>query len=422
VAATPGRKARPDNDLIRSQWSNLTASQQMMAARQREAQEYESHPPGYCRVFALAKPEEAMDNGWEFKTLFLALVAGVLGAGLALGMVVAVEFMDERLKTAEDLKRVTGLPLLASLGDVHKMSSPAQMNWAFRTWTALQCHLSPSPNHGLVCGIISCNAGEGRSTWVNLLAQAASQCGFRVLTVGTVHVPETGDDGNMPPPTPPVNGKAHKQESEPQPETAAAETPTASSMMLDVLASPTQVTQKLTSRESSPFVHIPLPGWVWNLERRKQWQSALIEWRKIANVVIFVELPPATEAESVLLATNLPNLLWLARSGKPKASDTQAALKTLRDARCNLVGSVLNDQAAPPMKRRFSRWMSCWTVALLGLLALTLPVGAQAPAPTNAATVQPLPPRRLPPTLSVSNSAFSFSALQPTSPSGPGMC
>ena len=49
----------------------------------------------------------------------------------------------------------------------------------------LQGRLSRSANHGLVCGVTSCTEGEGRSTWIQMLAEAASHAGFRVLTIAT---------------------------------------------------------------------------------------------------------------------------------------------------------------------------------------------------------------------------------------------
>src|SRR6185436_4848899 len=139
----------------------------------------------------------------------------------------------------------------------------------------------------------------------------------------------------------------------------------------NVLASPAQVTEQLTDPNSRPMVHIPLPGWVWNLERRKQWRDALQQWRQIENLVIFVELPPASVPEAVLLGANLPNLLWLADSGKADAAETRTQLETLRNARCNLVGAVLNRTQGIAAKRRFARWVECAVpILLVGLCTL----------------------------------------------------
>jgi len=105
-------------------------------------------------------------------------------------------------------------------------------------------------------------------------------------------------------------------------------------------------------------VHIPLPGWVWDLDRRKQWQSALHHWSQIDDIVILVELPPANEAEAVLLAENLPNLVWLADSGKATATQTCEQLDTLRHARCQLAGVLLNHAPVSFLHRRFKRWLN----------------------------------------------------------------
>jgi protein involved in polysaccharide export with SLBB domain len=136
-------------------------------------------------------------------------------------------------------------------------------------------------------------------------------------------------------------------------------------------------------------VHIPLPGWVWSLERRKQWQSALKQWRDIENIVILVELPPACEPEAVLLAENIPNIVWLADGTKADATESREQLRTLRDARCNLVGSVLNRApASDGMKKRFSRWVGAWPL-LLGICLVPHALRAQTNSPAT-----PAPPAR----------------------------
>src|SRR5207237_80880 len=141
----------------------------------------------------------------------------------------------------------------------------------------------------------------------------------------------------------------------------------------NVLNTPAKVTEQLNSQ---PMVHIPLPGWVWNLERRKQWQSALSQWRSIDNIVILVELPPASQPEAVLLAQNLPNLIWLSDTGVVHAGPTREHLETLRNARCNLVGSVVNHAEKPAFKDRLSRWTACFVLclALAGMARAAEPI------------------------------------------------
>jgi protein involved in polysaccharide export with SLBB domain len=147
-----------------------------------------------------------------------------------------------------------------------------------------------------------------------------------------------------------------------------------------------------------------MPGWVWNLERRKEWQCALNQWSKIENVVILVELPPACVPEAVLLGENLPNLLWLTGSGAANASESRMHLETLRHARCNLVGAVLNQEAAPPLEKRFERWVSCITIGVSLFCCAA-----------RAADPDPQPPAVIPPAVTQTNGpkpSFSVTAAQ----------
>ncbi len=227
----------------------------------------------------------------------LTAFGGVLGVLFSAAGVLLVEIVDNRLKTAADVHRVTRLPVIATLGDLKSKGPTAREKWAFRTWTMLQGRLSPSANHGLVCGITSSQPGEGRTTWISLLAEAAGMAGFRVLTIAT-----------RPP------GSEEKSRAEiaaPNPEAnpeANPDTTSLNALTTNALAFPAEVTQQLTGPNPQPSIHIPLPGWVWNLERRKQWQEALKVWRSIDNLVILVELPPASIAEAVLLGENIPNV------------------------------------------------------------------------------------------------------------------
>ena len=155
------------------------------------------------------------------------------------------------------------------------------------------------------------------------------------------------------------------------------------------------------------MVHIPLPGWVWSLERRKQWHSALDLWRKIDNLVILVELPPASVPESVLLAENIPNLVWLTQSGRTDAMETRTQLETLRQARGNLVGAVLNRAPSSLFERRFARWFGCWTLfatltlSSQGLLAQNAPPYTRPDAPRETAPAETTPPVSPPPRIEI---------------------
>lgn len=94
------------------------------------------------------------------------------------------------------------------------------------------------------------------------------------------------------------------------------------------------------------------------MERRKQLETALDHWRAIDNVVILVNLPPASEPHTTLLAEELTNLVWLADSGRADAAATRTQVETLRHARCRFVGAVLNHAPSHPLKSLFPRWVA----------------------------------------------------------------
>ena len=363
-------RVTPEEVAMGERFRSLEANRAILISRQRAIAPFRDDPPGYFRVLLSAAANPIVEQRHRMEFVLCVCLGALFGLFGSASQILLAEFMDNRIKTRADVRRVTGLPLLATLGDVQRMEPADREQWAFRAWTTLQSKLSLSPNHGMVCGITSAHRGDGRSTWIDLLARAAGNCGFRVLTITAQPSPEIAAE------------LARRDRRSAAPVTPAA----AESMALtaNVLSTPGQIVEQLSGANCPPRVDIPLPGWVWNLERRKQWHNALEAWRAIEHVVIFVELPPASVAETVLLAENVPNLVWLVDSNRSDAAETHSDLETLRDARCNLVGAVLNRERAAPVRGRFRRWLgnsAALTMIGLGFAALT----PEASAATDAA-------------------------------------
>ncbi len=357
-----------------------------LQSKQQEAQLLKDNAMGYFRVHAYASPNDVSARQRFFAVTLLAIVGGLLGLLAASGLALIAEALDSRIKTAADLERATGLPVLATLGDLRKMKPEEQINWAFRTLTLLQGKLNSASDETLVCGVISSHHGEGRSTWINLLVSAASQRGMRVLTVATKPSKDVPDD-EMP-------------EMRPK-ETALLPIGPATTLTKNVLAYPTQVTEQFNDPQAQPVVHIPLPGWVWNLERRQQWRTALDHWQDIQNLVLLIELPPASQPESVLLAEHLPQVIWLASSGMAEVEETRSQLETLRHARCNMVGAVLNREPSSFLRKHLGKW-----VRRLSLVLLAATTSLQAAQPGTAASMPAPTP--------ATNELQSLSVISPT--------
>jgi len=330
----------PEEVAMGERLRSLETSRALLIGRRRAIQPFREDPPGYFRVLRPASQNPILQHNHRLEIAVGLCLGAFLGLVGSAGQILLGEFLDNRIKSRADVRRLTGLPILAALGDLKRLAPADRDRWAFRAWTALQSRLQPSPQHGLVCGLISAEHGEGRSTWIELLAQAASNGGFRVLTItGAGPAPAAGGAG--------------------------------------VWTAPGQVAAQLVSANAPRVLALPLPRWDWNAERRQQWQGALATWSAIDHVAILVELPPADAPESVLLAENLSNVIWLADSGSSEATETLAGLETLRAARCHLVGAVLNRERGAPLRGRFSRWV--------GPVVLLVGAGLGLPAPKASA-------------------------------------
>lgn len=346
------RNPGDDIELLRHQARFLEDTRRNLMNMQRSATFVASNPPGYLDVLIAPEKESTVISRPHLQIGAFAALLGIAGFVLTAASMIGRELLDNHIKTGNDLRRVAHLPLIATLGDLRDMTDGQRSAWAFRAWTALHRRLSVAANQGIVAGFTSSSSGEGRSTWIKLMAQAATERGFRVLTISTQPGgPGAATDAE-------VVGASTIM--------VGDQTPVLSS---SALSSPQVIVDQLQGADAPPRIDLPLPGWVWSLERRKQWAAALNEWRKVDNLVILVELPPANVPEAVLLAENLPNVVWVAEAGHADASETRQQVETLRQARCNLVGAVLNREIAPPVRSRFTRWLGCGTVALLPLFA-----------------------------------------------------
>ncbi len=375
AAAMPAQVYNPEIDIVRAKLLSLQQGRVELINRQREAALYADNPPDAARVFAPATMKTVKPGMRTVKIGAAAFIGALFGFAATLALVMLTELLDDHLKSAEDVTRVTHLPVLGTLGEMENMNDHDKTQWAFRTWTMLQGRLAPTADHGLVCGFTSSSEGQGRSTWIRMLAEAASLTGFRVLTVSTR--PAAQPNGQIGPGLPGDLNEPRDLLTESPPTNDAGGSLT--KVDGNDFIHPALVADRLNDPNSTPVVQIPLPGWVWNRERRQQWHAALDKWKKIENVVIFVELPPADVPEAVLLGSSLPNLVWLSDSRKARAPETREQLETLRHARCNLVGAVLNREIGRPLRKRFARWVGSFTAFAALLLMANQALGQEAP-------------------------------------------
>ncbi len=125
------------------------------------------------------------------RTLMMGLLAGVL-SGMGLGLL--LEWRDQRLHSADDVKQVLGVPVLGIVPAMRRDLSPARRGMnvhfepasevaeAYRT-VRTAVYFGLPDEHSKTILITSPMAGDGKSTLVANLAIAMAQAGRRVLIV-----------------------------------------------------------------------------------------------------------------------------------------------------------------------------------------------------------------------------------------------
>ena len=292
--------------------ASLETTLDLLIGRQREAELFTENSLGYYRLFAAATVGQVTESSRGKKVILVTVAGFLLGGGIALLGLCYREILDDRLLSPGDLRRITGVPLIAKVGDLCAMSDTESATWRFCTWAVIQRKLALSSDSGLALGIISAGSGEGRSTWVHELQLAAAERGWKTIVVANT-----------------CNTALKAREIS----------------MEEALSSPENVTREIET--DSHVALITAPSWEWNVAHRESWRKALRRWGNEPHLAVLVEIPPANRLNSILLAETLPHLFWLSESGERRQKDVKPLVETIRLAQVNLKGAFLNRLTGP---------------------------------------------------------------------------
>ena len=234
------------------------------------------------------------------------------------------------------MEEATQLPVLAVVPDLKGLSVAQKDYWAVETLNLIRGAARADKRGCFVCGIISATNGEGRSTVIDLLANAGLRTGNRVLVVPTPDFSQPGNAVVTPPPT------------------------------KDVVAVARQTLMLEAGNNALP-VH---------------WERAFSTWQHEENALVLVELPPATTADALVYSSGVPNVLWLGAARVADSETTTRCVNSLRNSGCHLIGAALN-MCASIQKRA-----ALWAVLAVSLAALSTAI-AQETAATATATAAP---------------------------------
>jgi len=362
-----------------SRFSRAKAQRQVLAERRatlaRKAQELQflaENGTDSHKLLSQAKVADLSAFGKTRSAILFGSMAALLGLFGAGALLLLFDISDSRVRSVSDLRRITRLPNLGTLGNLGAMTDEAKTNWAFSTFVLLRSKLLGARAGGMICGFTSSGPGEGRTTCVRLLADAASRQGYSVLTIAA-----TAQDLSVPDQTTPPAEANTESES--------------SALAIDLSA-------VVAAPRPQSVVHLPIPGLIWNLEQRQKLGQALAQWSAIDNLVVLVDLPPASVPESALLSGNLPALVWICGKDMTDAPQTRSQIEILGHCRDNLVGTIFNRDDRPRWKKRFDHLVGA---ALLALGLIPGNLFAQQAA---------VPPPRVSPATNKSPAALSVSS------------
>lgn len=258
------------------------------------------------------------------------LLAAVIGLLLAVAGVFVIEYLDDTVKSREDIERAVGTPPLGTIGFIEgenyadKLIVARQpMSPIVEAFRVLRMNLQFSeldaPTQTLM--VTSPNPLEGKSLTTSNLAVVLAQSGLRVIIVDAdLRRPVVHRIFDLPN----RQGLSNAALSGNDSIEAFIQTPKIENLRV------------LTSGPS-----LPNPAQFLSSERMKE---IIAELKSIADIVVFDSPPCLPVADSTILGTEVDGTILVLAAGRTRTSDARQAADLLRRVHINLIGAVLNRQ------------------------------------------------------------------------------
>ena len=317
------------NELTQYQASYANLLQTYETLRLTEAQSMDN--------VVIMEPAKVPEAPIRPRTMMNVLLAAIVGAMLALGVIFLIEYLDDRIRTPDDVKRVTTLPVLGLISRVSRkdlgkheqlelLSAAAPRHptvEAFRRLrTNLQYYNVDEGMHSLL--IASARPGAGKSTTAVNLAIVLAQSGKKVALI----------DSDMRKP------RLHKIFNLPRKpglsEVLASGMPAESSLVPvgPVRAPGVTNLRVLVSGGKAPNAA--------ELLGSKRMQELVAYLKREADVVIFDSPPLLAVADAQVIGQWVEGVLLVANTQQTSSGDLQQGIELLEQVNAPLLGVVLN--------------------------------------------------------------------------------
>ena len=316
---------RSEQTQLQTSYANLLNSFEQL--RLTEAQSVDN--------IVLMEPAEAPRSPIRPRTLVNVLLAAVVGALLALGIIFLVEYLDDRIQTPDDLRKIADLPVLGAIakmpgdkaaqnaraGNLIGLNEPRHpVTEAYRRLrTNLQYANLDKEMRTLM--VTSAEAGEGKSITSANLAVVMAQSGARVILVDAdLRKPQQHTVFG-------INRRPGLAEALKGGDVEALLYPvTSKGVNLSLWVLPTGDT-------------IPNPAEVLGSHRMQQLGERLLE---LADIVIYDTPPVLAVTDSQVMSRMVDGALLVVDTQKTSSTAVHRALEALLQVNAPLVGVVLN--------------------------------------------------------------------------------
>ena len=172
----PFRKALSDLDRERMFYDQLGAQVRQQIVKS-------TAPKNPVEIFDPAKPDNRPVSPNLFMNVLISIFVG-LGAGV--GLAYFIEYLDTSIKTADDIERILGLPVLGLIPQkvrpLIEEGPDSEHAEAYRVLRTNLAFTESGSNRGAF-SVLSSGAGEGKSTTTFNLAFVCAQQGEKVLLI-----------------------------------------------------------------------------------------------------------------------------------------------------------------------------------------------------------------------------------------------
>jgi len=276
----------------------------------------------------IASPARPPEHPVRPRTLLNTLLAAIVGAMIALGVAFLIEYLDDTIKTPDDVRETLGLATLGAITRITSEKHSDKLITAFESKspvaeayrvlrTNIQFSSVDKPLRALL--ITSPNPTEGKSTTAANLAVVMAQAGHRVIVVDT--------DLRRP-----IMHRLFRLPNNVGLTTALLPNPPQVDGLLQATA--VENLAVLTSGQLPPN-----PSELLGSERMRQ----LIEHLKSqADMIIFDSPPALAVADAAVLGSQVDGVVLVVDSGSTRRDLALRAVETLQKVGANLLGVALN--------------------------------------------------------------------------------